>query len=168
MTHKACITCWLSTYGKVCKWHQANFQIFWVGPGGKARPSWSPVFTESLAISTHGCVRSGHMNITVVSQQTTINPLSDTIWYHCKWQDPPSLPTTYFAIDQSPEAVKTWKITLRLGEIWSSLEVLQCQRISESSFICLPHFNTTKTYLTIPGVVDPSPTRTLAFAVCYK
>ena len=118
-------------------------------------------------ISTHGCVRSGHINITVVSQQTTINPLSDTIWYHCKWQDPPSLPTTYFAIDQSPEAVKTWKITLRLGEIWSSLEVLQCQRISESSFICLPHFNTTKTYLTIPGVVDPSPTRTLAFAVCY-
>ena len=33
------VICWLGTYGNTCKWHQAPFPIFWVGPGDEASTS---------------------------------------------------------------------------------------------------------------------------------
>ena len=38
-SRKACncyIICWLSIYKNFCKWHQAPFMMFWVGPGDEA------------------------------------------------------------------------------------------------------------------------------------
>ena len=44
--------CWYSTYGNFCKWHQAPFPIFWVGPGDEARMTpwyyWWYMYTSKL------------------------------------------------------------------------------------------------------------------------
>ena len=64
------IICWLITYGKVCKWHQAPFPIFWVGPGDEATTKlhlqWCAINRENTGlsnISLTACRISSHKSL---------------------------------------------------------------------------------------------------------